>query len=524
MSKELLEKRKLLEDDFWMFVTVIMPQRYFGDLHREMCEFLTNPEGKRDKLVLVPRDHQKSVIAALYVVWRITKDPCIRVAYITSTFSLAEKQVGFMQNIFLSERYRTIWPEMLEWDQKGGKWEPNTHKQRWTRTEFEVAHPDRKKANIPESTVTTSSVGSSKTGFHFDLLIMDDMVDEKNYRTETGREDVRLTYSAFSSIASQNAETVAVGTRYHGDDLYGGVLMQETIEEFDETGEFLGEEKTFDVFLRQVEDEGDMTGNFIWPRKQVEDGQWFGWDTKTLAHKKGKYKSAGSIDQFFSQYYNNPNAADLQVRHRDMFQYFNPKFLKRDMGNWQYKGKELRTFCAMDLAFSKSKKADYTALVVLGLDHEGYIYVLDLDRFKTDSRQEDYYRAVIAMQEKWQFHKIRIETNAGGKFVVNYLKDRFRQEGITCSIDSKHENKRDETKEQRIESIVMPHYDNGNIFHTPGGYIGLLEEEIILPKPPHDDLKDALAGCMEIAKKPIGGATKNVIPVRFNKRFGGIIR
>lgn len=524
MRKELLEARELCEAYFWAFINIVMPQRYFGHLHQEMCQFLTNPNGKPDKLILVPRDHQKSVILALYAVWMITKNPCIRIAYITAKSGLAEKQIGFMKNILLSKNYRELWPEMLEWERKGNGWEPNTHKQKWTNTQFEVAHPLRKEANIPEATVSSSSVGSSKVGFHFDLLLMDDMVDDKNYLTETGRDEVMRTYAAFSSIASQNSETVAVGTRYHEADLYGKVLMEQSVEQFTDDGEFIGEEKSYDVFLRQVEDAGDMTGVYVWPRKQLPDGSWFGWDTKTLARKKSSYKSAGSIDQFWSQYYNDPNAVELIERSRDMFQYMNLQKLQRHHSTWHYNKKPLRIFAAMDLAFSKAKRADYTAIVVVGACADGYFYVLDLTRFKTDSRQDDYYKAVIELHEKWRFNKLRVETNSGGKFVVNHLKDRFRQEGVTCTIDAKHENKRDETKEQRIESILLPHYDNQNIYHTPGGYIGLLEDELIMPKPPHDDLKDALAGCFEIIKKPMKTNTKNVVKLKYNSRWGGISR
>ncbi len=50
----------------------------------------------------------------------------------------------------------------------------------------------------------------------------------------------------------------------------------------------------------------------------------------------------------------------------------------------QNKEIKLNVYAAIDFAFSLRKKADYTALVVIGVDHQGNFYILDIDRFKTD--------------------------------------------------------------------------------------------------------------------------------------------
>jgi hypothetical protein len=52
----------------------------------------------------------------------------------------------------------------------------------------------------------------------------------------------------------------------------------------------------------------------------------------------------------------------------------------------------------------------------------------------------------------------------------------------------------------------------------------MLEEELVLARPPHDDLKDALASAVEIAVKPLqrGHRRKTGNVIQFNTRFGGI--
>ena len=64
-----------------------------------------------------------------------------------------------------------------------------------------------------------------------------------------------------------------------------------------------------------------------------------------------------------------------------------------------------------------------------------------------------------------------------------------------------------------------------SIWHFKGGYTDVLEEELVLARPAHDDIKDALACAVEIAIKPkrsrdMDGHGSNVL--QFNGRFGGI--
>ena len=73
-------------------------------------------------------------------------------------------------------------------------------------------------------------------------------------------------------------------------------------------------------------------------------------------------------------------------------------------------------------------------------------------------------------------------------------------------------------------AALEPKYDNRSVFHFRGGYISMLEEELILARPPHDDIKDALASAVEIAVAPSASKNRerhdNVI--QFNSRFGGV--
>src|SRR5687767_7343671 len=106
-SQDKYEQTRLAaEADFERFINVVQPLRVLGSVHSEWIDWITQQGAKSHKLSLLPRDHQKSAIAGLYAVWRMTKNPSIRVLYISSTSNLATKQLKFIKDILTSTNYR----------------------------------------------------------------------------------------------------------------------------------------------------------------------------------------------------------------------------------------------------------------------------------------------------------------------------------------------------------------------------------------------------------------------------------
>ena len=78
-----------------------------------------------------------------------------------------------------------------------------------------------------------------------------------------------------------------------------------------------------------------------------------------------------------------------------------------------------------------------------------------------------------------------------------------------------------------MEAILQPRYSNMQVWHYSGGNCQTLEEELVLQNPPHDDVKDALASCMEIAVPPsknFGSSKgKEIRKEMTSTRFGGLL-
>ena len=425
---------------------------------------------------------------------------------------MAIKQLKFIKDIITSDIYRFYWPEMVNPDE--GK------REKWTESEIAIDHPLRAKEAVRDPTVFTAGLTTSITGLHCDIAVLDDVVVRENAYTEDGRSKTIAQYSLLSSIEGADACEWVVGTRYHPKDLYND-LCQMAVDQYADDGEITGADTLYETFERQVENRGDGTGEFLWPRQQRTDGKWFGFDQAILAKKRAQYLDRV---QFRAQYYNDPNDADSAAIKRDYFQYYDQKYVTRSGGKWFYRHQRLNVFAAVDFAFSLRRRADYTAIVVVGVDSEQNYYVLDIERFKTD-KISDYFNRILKLHQKWDFRKLRAEVTAAQAVIVTDLKQNYiRKHGLALSIEEFKPNRYQGSKEERVGAILQPRYNNRQMWHYQGGNCQILEEELVLTNPPHDDVKDCLASCIDSCIAPSAAALAAAHKPRFqmNNRFGGV--
>lgn len=502
------ELRELCKNDLTTFAEFINPNRVYGQVHRDLFKFLSKEDSRPNQLALIPRSHQKSHCIAVWCAWEIFKSPEITMLYLSSTATLAEAQLYAIKNMLTSKEFTLLSPEMV--NKEEGK------RETWRNDSISVDHPKRKQEGVRDSTIVSAGITTNTTGLHSDVIVADDVVSPGNAYTEEGRRKVAAAMSQMASIKNTGGITKAVGTRYHPRDQYATWLAQEMAIFDAETDEIVGYEPIWEVMEEVVEE----NGVFLWPRTQREDGKWFGFNRKELSRIKGEYTDTV---QFYSQYYNDPNASSGGIINRDKFQYFDKKFLAFEGNGWNIKGEKLNVYASIDFAFSLGQKADYTAMVVIGINAEGHIYVLDIDRFRTDKISE-YFNHVVDMHSKWNFKKLRAEVSVGQKVIVRDLKDLITKNGLRLSIDEYRPTGTQGSKEERVSSILEHRYANLSMWHYRGGHMALLEEELVQTKPSHDDIKDALASAVDMAVAPraqkMRDNRKKV--VQFNSRFGGV--
>ena len=501
--------REAAEADLLTFIKLVAPHLLLGAIHEELISWWSRTDRKDNQLVLLPRGHMKSKLAAYRTAWYITNHPETTVLYVSATADLAEKQLYAIKQIIDSPIYRRYWSNMIHPEE--GK------REKWAVAEIAVDHPQRKLEGIRDATCKAVGLTSNTTGFHADIVVLDDIVVPSNAYSEDGREKVTNAYSQLASIENPGAEEWVVGTRYHPKDIYDTMInMKETY--YDNEDDEESEIEVYELFQRVVEIEGE----FLWAKRTRKDGKAFGFDAKELARIKAKY-----IDttQFYSQYYNDPNTTENARINSDNFQYFDKAALNVKDGDWYIRDRKLNIFAAIDFAFSLRRQADYTALVVVGVDHQANYYVLDIDRFKTE-KIIDYYQHILKSWEKWGFRKIRAEVTVAQQTIVKELKDSYlKPNGIPLSVDEFRPTRSLGDKAQRVGAVLEPKYDNLQVWHYKGGNCQTLEEELVMVHPPHDDIKDALSNAMAISLAPKLRMTQGLgfnKPLPTHSRFGGI--
>ena len=500
--------KQTAEQDLLAFIKLVAPHLLTGAIHEEMIQWWTRSEAKQNQLVLLPRGHMKSKLAALRTAWWITKHPETTILYVSATADLAEKQLYAIKHIIDSPIYKRYWPDMI--DKEEGK------RERWAVAEIAVDHPQRKEEGIRDATCKAVGLTSNTTGFHADVVVLDDIVVPSNAYTEDGRNKVAAAYSQLASIENPGAYEWVVGTRYHPKDIYDTMVnMKETV--YTPDGDVESEEEVYELFQRVVETDGE----FLWPKKTRTDGKAFGFDERELARIRAKYVD---YTQFFAQYYNNPNSPETARIGVEHFQYYDRSTLNNKEGDWYINDRRLNVYASIDFAFSLRKQADYSAVVTIGVDYNGNFYVLDIDRFKTD-KIVDYYSHILKAWQKWGFRKLRAEVTVAQQTIVKELKDSYlKPNGIALSIDEFRPTRHLGAKEERVGAVLEPKYHNLQMWHYKGGNCQTLEEELVMSHPPHDDCKDALANAIDLAVIPKrrGAAFnlgKNIVT---HSRFGGV--
>lgn len=507
MTTKIDQVREAAEADLETFIRLVHPQRVLGSVHKELIRWWTRSEAKSHSLTLLPRDHGKSAMAGYRAAWEITRNPAIRILYISATENLASKQLKFIKDILSSKVYQRYWPDMINPEE--GK------REKWTETEISVDHPLRKAEAIRDPTVFVAGLTTNIVGMHCDIAFLDDVITNDNAYTEAGRDRAKTQYSFLSSIEGADSREVVVGTRYHPLDLYND-MMEMKVEIFDEDGAIVVEEPLYEKFEREVE----TNGEFLWPRQPRYDGVRFGFDANILAKKKAQYLDK---TQFYAQYYNNPNDRENAPISAEYFQYYNKSFISRESGFVFFNGRRLNVFAAIDFAYSLSKSADFTSIVVVGVDSGHNYYILDISRFKTN-RIKDYFDQILDLHQKWGFRKLRAEVTAAQKVIVEDLKTSYiKPLGLALSIEDFRPTVKLGSKEERIKATLNPRYENLQMWHYQGGNCEVLEEELILERPPHDDIKDSLASAIQIAVAPSEMfSTRRVSNQPFVGRFGGL--
>jgi len=173
-------------------------------------------------LLLAPRDHGKTEACVTLAVRALCLNRSCRILWICESQGQAEKRMRRVKTVLQSQKVVSDWCSEPE---KGfGPWQVSSE-DKWTSTQVYVNRPLQ---SVDPSLEAVGS-GGAVTGGHFDLIVCDDLEDDKTTFSASVRAKTREWFQGtVGPMLVKTGCMVVVGTRKHHEDLYGHLLDDPT--------------------------------------------------------------------------------------------------------------------------------------------------------------------------------------------------------------------------------------------------------------------------------------------------------
>jgi len=431
-----LHERDVYQDKFLKFVKHVWPSFIAGDHHKifgEKLERVAKGELKR-LIVNMPPRHTKSEFASyLFPAWVMGKKPQTKIIQATHTAELA---VGFgrkVKNLLDSDIYRDVFPDIqLARDAKAsGRWSTDMGGEYYA-----------------------VGVGGALAGRGADLCIIDDPVSEQDALSPAALDNI---YEWYTSGPRQRLQPggaiIIVMTRWSIRDLTAKVLQKQA-----EGGADQWEVVEFPAIFPE-------TDNVLWPEF---------WSREEL----DGVRASIPVAKWNAQYLQNPTAEEGAI-------------IKREWWNvWDHDDPPVVDYViqSYDTAFTKSERADYSAITTWGVFHpdegdEAAIILLDAEKGRWEF--PELKDAAMRLYEEFEPDMVLIEQKASGTPLTQDL----RKMGIPVSGFTPG---RGADKFSRMNAC-SPVFESGMVYAPDTRWAEeVIEECASFPNGEHDDLADSM--------------------------------
>jgi predicted phage terminase large subunit-like protein len=165
--------------------------------------------------------------------------------------------------------------------------------------------------------------------------------------------------------------------------------------------------------------------------------------------------------------------------------------------------KKLTFYVAADLAVSQAQRADYTAIVVGGMDESGILHIKNVIRERMDSME--IVNTLLMLHRLYDPHIMAIEEGAISKAIGPFLREQMIATGTFPNVIGL---KPSADKITRARSIQARLRAGAVKFDKEQDWYSTLEEEMVrFPRDKHDDQVDAMAYLGSIIDKMVVAPT-----------------
>lgn len=418
------------------------------EFHSDIYDDLDDSSLKRCVFIAPTGFGKSSTTIFAYPIWLVCYGLASRIILISSTSTFAERKLRDIKTVFESN-------EMI-------------------RSDFGIAPSDTWKSDeiILNNGVQILALGkgSQITGERPDVIVCDDIETEKEAKSEVER--ASLDYWWYASVLNRPApdgRIILIGSISHKLAFLNRNFNNEDAQK-----------------VWRVKTYATKNTRTIWPDK---------WSDDDLRKKRIELAPFPGIYEALYE-------ADVSQIQRYAF--------KRDwLRFYDVVPQGLTIFTAVDPAIGEQIHNDYTAIVTVGIDVTGKIYVLDCikKRFNIDSLE--LFGALFNVYDVFHPVKMGIETVGFQKFIKVFFEQEMRKRGkFPNIIEIKHDTR--QTKEARITSLA-PLFQSGQIYFRRDMY-DLISEFDAYPEVATDDALDALSMVKDIAVPQSYTANRGVIP------------
>ena len=186
-------------------------------LHRKMCRELMRDE---DTLQLYPRNHMKSTMVKVWIVWKLVQNPLFCIGLFSKTTGLSKKQLSSIKGMLTTPLLRELYPDIIP---ERKLWQVDN------KTQLIMKRPEE--FTKQESQVDVFGIDNTVAGGHYDAHVYDDIIDDKTVRSAAQIEKVQSAWEFLQVVKDTGAMEKMVGTRYHLHDIYGHIIRQKLFKE-----------------------------------------------------------------------------------------------------------------------------------------------------------------------------------------------------------------------------------------------------------------------------------------------------
>lgn len=447
---------KHFENDIVGYARFVFPHhctKEIPEFHKELYRLYTDFSNRKVGIA-APRGHAKSTVTNLvFLSWAIAYKKNHFIFLVSNTLKNAVLQLETLKNeIQYNDKFKALYG--------------NLKTEKWAQEEVEL------KGHIK---IFARGQGQQIRGLKYlnyrpDLMILDDLEDDELVQSSDRREALQrwLHSEVEPALDVDKGRILYIGTILHYDSLLAKVLRPGKYPEW--------EKRKYKAIIND--------SDVLWAAHLTR---------KALEEIKQNLIASGVGHLFYAEYQNEPRDAEDQFFRRDDWRYYT----KDDLD-----GKLLNTYTSVDLAVSKSKRADFSVIITVSIDTAGKYYIREIRRGKWSPKE--IIDQIFLAHSKWMPHKVGVEDGMEWKTLKPYMEEEVLKRRVYLPLEElKHGGQSKKESPTRIRGLD-PLYKTHTLFHNKEDENNkALEDELYqFPSGIHDDIIDALAYILHLSKVP----------------------